>query len=67
MPIYVYRCPDGHEVEDIQPYDVEYVPCAYILDGTDPPTEERCGKMAHRVPATGLMVYGGDTPTFYPR
>ncbi len=56
MPLYVYRCPQGHEFEDIQPVkEGETCIC---------PT---CGTLSTRtVTQANVKVIGG-TPKFYHR
>ena len=52
MPLYVFRCPEGHGAESIRPYDTETIPCP------------RCGMVAARQPVfgTGFVVEPAAVP-----
>ena len=46
MPIFVYRCPDGHTTERLQPKPARWIPCP----------GSKCGRVAVRTP-TGAAVH----------
>lgn len=61
MPTYVYRCPSGHEFEELKS----------IKEIDEPTPCMECaaeGKVvqAHRIPTTFTGRVVGGTPTFYP-
>jgi predicted nucleic acid-binding Zn ribbon protein len=67
MPIYRYRCSDGHEFESLEPMGTDSLKCPRLVLRTPDDSPEACDAEAKKIPQTSMgLPVGGPTPTFYP-
>lgn len=61
MPLYVYRCPKGHEVEKLVKHDSSDAPtvCDEAIDIFDLKTPAPCGEPLTRVMALNAKSFPG--------
>lgn len=61
MPLYVYRCPKGHEVEALVKHDGSNAPvtCGEVIDIFDLKTPVLCGEPLTRAIAANAKLFPG--------
>jgi hypothetical protein len=75
MPTYTYRCPEGHEwdeIRSIEGSEASEAPCPVCMEATTGPAGLQPGQsiptVGRKVPSTFSVSFKGRgwTPTFYP-